>query len=376
MSAERLHFVVGKGGVGKSTVSAALALACARRGKRVLAVELGGPGGLARLFGKVADAPGEFVRVEHRLSIGYVDGQSALAEYLELIIPIRRLLATVFSSRIYKNFVAAAPGLKELMTIGKIWYEFHRTHDDGRPVWDVIVVDAGASGHSLQYLHMPAAAARTFRSGLVHRESERVAALLGDPGTTRIHVVALAEDMPLTEARQILERLDGDLRLPVGGVIVNRWRGEPPSGVEQALARLDECCEEQLKYEGRGQKSASEARRARGETSRSIQNVEGQVVDAGREGTASSCGRPQAAVDRGHAEEGAADELRIGAGVATAARRELAWAELQRRCLDRFRRRTGVEPLLLPLLVTEEFGIGEVERLARELAPLVQRTVR
>ncbi|RMD83105.1 MAG: ATPase, partial [Candidatus Dadabacteria bacterium] len=214
MGKARLHFVVGKGGVGKSTVAAALALAHAGRGRRVLAVELGGPGGLARLFGVVPSAPGHFVRAGHRLWLGYVDGQSALAEYLELVIPIRRLLATVFASRIYKNFVAAAPGLKELMTVGKIWYEFHRTGDDQRPVWDAIVVDAGASGHSLQYLQMPAVAARTFRSGLVHRESERVASLLRDRSSTRVHVVAIAEEMPLTEARQIVERLDRELGLP------------------------------------------------------------------------------------------------------------------------------------------------------------------
>ncbi len=330
MGVQRLHFVVGKGGVGKSTVSAALALAHARRGRRVLAVELGGPGGLARLFGRVAGAPGEFVRVEHRLSLGYVDGQSALAEYLELIIPIRRLLATVFASRIYKNFVAAAPGLKELMTIGKIWYEFHRTEEDGRSIWDVIVVDAGASGHSLQYLQMPAAAARTFRSGLVHRESERVAALLGDPATTRVHVVALAEDMPLSEARQILERLEGDLCLPVGSVIVNRWRSEPPAGVEDAVALLD-----------RGAEAA------------------GAMVDGAADSEQSRAGD-------------ASDDKTVGRGVAVAARRELAWAALQRRCLERFRLRTGVEPLLLPLLVAEEFGFEEIERLARELSPLVR----
>jgi len=286
----------------------------------------------------VAGGPGEFVRVEHRLSIGYIDGQSALAEYLELIIPIRRLLATVFASRIYKNFVAAAPGLKELMTIGKIWYEFHRTEDDGRSVWDVIIVDAGASGHSLQYLQMPAAAARTFRSGLVHRESERVAALRGDPITTRVHVVALAEDMPLSEARQILERLEGDLRLPVGSVIVNRWRADPPAGVEDAVALLERCCRE----------------------------AAGTVVDDARVNGPRRDDVPDS--EKAQAGDGN-DDTTVGRGVATAARRELAWAALQRRCLERFRLRTGVEPLLLPLLVSEEFGFEEVERLARELSP-------
>jgi len=88
-------------------------------------------------------------------------------------------------------FVAAAPGLKELMTIGKIWYEQDRKEADGRFVWDLVVVDAGASGHSLQYLQMPGTAAQAFSSGLVHREATRVESLLKDPARSCIHVVAL-----------------------------------------------------------------------------------------------------------------------------------------------------------------------------------------
>ena len=93
--------------------------------------------------------------------------------------------------------------------MGKVWYEHQKTGDDGAPLWDVIVVDAGASGHSLQYLQMPTAAARTFTSGLVHREALRVEALLKDRDCTAVHVVATPEDMPLTEAGQIVERLRG-----------------------------------------------------------------------------------------------------------------------------------------------------------------------
>jgi len=310
MTASRLHLVVGKGGVGKSTVTAAMALALMQQGRRVLALELDGPGGLARAFGVTPDRPASFLRVRHRLSVGFVDGQSALAEYLGLVIPIRRLLDTVFGSRIYKNFVAAAPGLKELMTMGKVWYEFQRCGDDGRPVWDAIVVDAGASGHSLQYLQMPAAAARTFRSGLVHRESQRVAALLGDAATTRVHVVTVAEDMPLAEALQILARLRGELRLPVGRLFVNRWRAEAPEGARAVLERLS------------------------------------TAAPAGADGAS----------------------LTILEGVRSAGYRCVQWAELQRRSLDRFQARMGLQPILLPLLAVEEFGTDEVERLASLVA--------
>src|SRR5207249_1164579 len=98
-------------------------LMLARRGRRTLAVEMEPGGRLAGLLGREADP---------RLSVLHVDGRAALEEYLNLVIPVKRLLATVLQSKIYQYFVAAAPGLKELMTVGKIWYEATRT-EGGRP---------------------------------------------------------------------------------------------------------------------------------------------------------------------------------------------------------------------------------------------------
>jgi len=209
----RLHFVVGKGGVGKTTVASALALGFVRRGKRTLAVDMDAGGRLAAVL---AGAPelGGLLRVQS------VDGRAALEEYLGLIIPVKRLLASIFSSRIYQYFVAAAPGLKELMTVGKIWYEATR-QERGRPVWDAIVVDAPATGHSLQYLRMPQAARETFGVGLVQREATKITELLRDARTTAVHLVTLAEEMPVAETLESREQLRS-LGLPLGHVIVNR----------------------------------------------------------------------------------------------------------------------------------------------------------
>jgi anion-transporting ArsA/GET3 family ATPase len=216
----KLHFVVGKGGVGKTTVAAALARMLARRGRRTLAVEMDVGGRLPTVLGYAGDARTP-VGVAPNLTVLSVDGRAALEEYLGMVIPVRRLLSTVFTSRIYQYFVAVAPGLKELMTVGKIWYEATR-ESEGRPAWDAIVVDAPATGHSLQYLRMPQAASETFGAGLVQREAARVLALLRDERRTAVHVVTLAEDMPVSETLETYAQLTGDLGMPLGRIVVNR----------------------------------------------------------------------------------------------------------------------------------------------------------
>ena len=222
----KLLFVVGKGGVGKTTVATALALTAVRRKKRVLLVGLDFDdrsrtmAGLRRAEGS---EPVEALPGLYRLN---VDGKTALEEYLHLIIPVRRVLRAVFDSKVYQIFVAAAPGLKELMAIGKIWYEVDR----GR--WDLVIVDSPATGHALQYLRMPKAAYEAFGTGLVHREAKRVWGLLSDASATAVAVVTVAEELPVNETVSICKQVRDDLELPPGAVFVNRFHAAGFSAAE------------------------------------------------------------------------------------------------------------------------------------------------
>src|SRR5204862_4709355 len=176
-----------------------------RRGRRTLAVEVDDARRLSALLG-ASGATGAPTPVAPGLSVVAVEGRAALEEYLGLIIPVKRLLATVFSSRIYQYFVAAAPGLKELMTVGKIWYEATR-QEGGRPAWDAVVVDAPATGHSLQYLRMQQAARETLGARLVQREATKITELLRDRSATARHLATHAEATRVSGMRQMRAQL-------------------------------------------------------------------------------------------------------------------------------------------------------------------------
>lgn len=228
----RLLFVVGKGGVGRTTVSLSLALAAARAGKKVLLIELEGARSLEHAFEALRDAPDRPVELES-ISLEVVDGQRSLEEYLALIVPVRRLLDTIFKSAIYQYFVAAAPGLKELMAIGKIWFEAERKERDGSGP-DLVIVDAPATGHGIQYLSMPQAAAETFTVGLVHREAERVAGLLRDDSRTGAVLVTLPEEMPANEAMEMATALD-EIGMALSLLVVNQFHEPPCEPAELAV---------------------------------------------------------------------------------------------------------------------------------------------
>jgi anion-transporting ArsA/GET3 family ATPase len=216
----RLLFFTGKGGVGKSTVAAATALLAAERGKRVLVVEVDAKGNLPDLF-EQAPVGFEPREVYPGVSAMAMRTEQALKEYLKLnlrVPVIGRLgpLAGVL------DFVAtAAPGVKEVLTVGKICWEV-RESLEGRADWDLVVVDAAATGHIIGQLDAPRAIQELVSVGMVETQTAWMVDLLSDPALTALNVVATPEEMPVNETIELVGRARAELSVPLGAVIVNR----------------------------------------------------------------------------------------------------------------------------------------------------------
>ncbi|HKM99026.1 MAG TPA: ArsA family ATPase [Candidatus Binataceae bacterium] len=214
----RVIILLGKGGVGKSTVSAALARCAANRGLRTLVMETDSRAPMAAALG--VDASFSPIEAGPGLSAMVLDGGRALDEYLGLVLPGRAVLKAVFASRLYQFFVQTAPGLRELMMLGKIYYEAQQKTGQRRR-WDLIVLDAPASGQALSLLRMPTAARATFASSIVGQEAEHIGRMLRDAKTCAIVEVTTPETLALSELIETHKALDA-IDLHPAAIFLNR----------------------------------------------------------------------------------------------------------------------------------------------------------
>jgi anion-transporting ArsA/GET3 family ATPase len=247
--AHSLLVVTGKGGVGKSTVAAALGLAAARRGLRTLLVEVAARDDISRALG-LADTPSRHgaLEVSDRLYHISIDPQDTIEEYLRGQLPVGTLAALVSRSRIFTAVAAAAPGIRELLTIGKVWeLARHERRSDPAEPYELVVLDAPATGHGLAMLQAPRTFASVARVGPVAKQSRAIERFLRDPRRTAVLGVSTAEEMPVSETlelrRRLPEELGSDLALVIANAIVphrfsdrdkRTLRRAPPSPARRA----------------------------------------------------------------------------------------------------------------------------------------------
>ena len=205
ISDRRLVLVLGKGGVGRSTIAAAIAGANANRGKKTLLFETNAND----RFGSYFDKPAVTTSISElapNLSAVNTNPAAALEEYGLMILKFKSVYEMVFENRITKAFLRAIPGLDDYSLMGKAWFHTEETKR-GRPVWDTLVFDMPASGHSISMLRIPWVITETVPDGPLTRDARTMKELLTDPQRTAAIIVTLAEEMPVNEAIELEDKL-------------------------------------------------------------------------------------------------------------------------------------------------------------------------
>jgi anion-transporting ArsA/GET3 family ATPase len=237
---KRLVFVTGKGGVGKSTISIALGLSAAARGKRTIVCEVAGQETASRVFRR-AEVGFHEVEVADNLWAISLDPDESLREYLLLQLRVRAMRDMLVRSRIFNYLAAATPGLKELVTIGKIWElaQPSRKVKKARE-YDLVIVDAPATGHGVGFLQTPRTFAGIARVGPVHSQAKALDRFVTDHQTTGVAIVSLPEEMPVNESASLEELLTDQIGMAVDRVYMNalypeRFGKGEASELERAL---------------------------------------------------------------------------------------------------------------------------------------------
>jgi anion-transporting ArsA/GET3 family ATPase len=303
----RLIFVTGKGGVGKTTVSAALALLAAEHGRRTLACEMDGKGDLSSFY---ETAPADFNGhdVLPRLRVMSMDTEASLREYLKLQLRIPVVGRIGPLARAFDFVATAAPGVREILTVGKLCYEVRENH------YDTIVVDATSTGHIVGQLAAPQAINQLVRVGLIRLQTDWMLEILSDPNKTGLVIVTTPEEMPVNETMELAARVGTETTVELAAVVVNRV-------LPELFGRSEE-----------------------------------QVFDT-------LC-QPEQAAALAKAVGGDPDPVLEGARLAVRLRRTRAWH------LDRLR--AGIDEkvpmLLLPMLFSRAYGMRTTRQVARSLS--------
>jgi anion-transporting ArsA/GET3 family ATPase len=217
----RLIIQSGKGGTGKTTISAALAVAAANHGKRVLLVEVDTRDRFAALFGLGQPVGYEVAKLRDGIWGINLDPELVILDFFRTHVRLKSVYTQITNSNIFKYFYEAAPGLKELICMGKVWRLLgERRTLSSKPEWDCVILDAPATGHGVSLLHIAQAATETL-FGPMKRNAEKIRDMLVDPRITVLNLCAIPEEMPVNEAIDLHRLAVEQLKIPLGVVFMN-----------------------------------------------------------------------------------------------------------------------------------------------------------
>ncbi len=315
---KRLLIVTGKGGVGKSVLSAALGHIASRRGKNVLIVEMDAQDRLGDLF-ETERVTDKIAPLRENVSAINLAPRTVLEDFFRSHVKVKAVYGPILDSRLFNYFFEAAPALRELVCLGKVYKLVEdRSWWSARPRWDLIVFDAPSTGHGLGLLDVPESASHILL-GSLKASALKIQEMFRDPAITALNIVTLPEEMPVNEAVMLHEGARDKLAMPFGYLFLNTVFPE----------RL----------------SADEARE----------------LDAAPEGALDDAARAAFGAEGA----GAASGLRA------AVHFERERAALTSRYRKEVRERIDLPCVEVPYIFTERFGFAEVERVARIIEPLL-----
>jgi anion-transporting ArsA/GET3 family ATPase len=236
--ARRLIFVMGKGGVGKTTISVLLGMAASRRGKKTLLVEFGDSDAIGGIFSR-GSLPEKPLLLMENLWGASVNPKSELESYTRAHINSTLIANRITRSRLFDYLFAATPGLKEVMSLGRIWRWEKATDVDSGRLFDLIIVDSPATGHALSLLRLPRQLVQMIRVGPIASEIQELQGLLQNPLKTCLALVTLPEELPVNETIELYTSAESQLNIPVMVSFINSvWPEVYSSADIETMKRL------------------------------------------------------------------------------------------------------------------------------------------
>jgi anion-transporting ArsA/GET3 family ATPase len=242
--AHRLIFVMGKGGVGKTTLSVLLGRIASSLGKQTLLVELGDSQAMGEIF-SCGTLPAEPRPISNRLWGARVDSKAELEAYMRAHIPSSLIANRITRSRLFEYLFAAAPGLKEVMSLGRIWRWARPDAHDALPRFDLIIVDSPATGHGVSLLQLPGQLVQMIRFGPIASQISKLQSMFQDQEKTCLVLVTLPEELPVNETTELYRAAQSSLHIPVHVVFINRvwpalYTGDDIESIRRATRSFSE----------------------------------------------------------------------------------------------------------------------------------------